>query len=229
MLHADPTVMTGCCPLCGSGHVRPFSRDRVRQFIRCCDCGLVFVPSSQFLSREDEKRRYDLHRNSPADEGYRRFLQRIFIPLSACVAAGSAGLDFGCGPEPLLARMFREAGHRVATHDPFYVPDRSVLDGRYDFITATEVVEHLRRPGRELARLWSCLKPGGVLGIMTRPAVPQDVFPTWHYKNDRTHVCFFSRETFHWLAVRWNAAVTFPEGDIALFRKGPFNAERSDL
>ena len=31
--------------------------------------------------------------------------------------------------------------------------------------TATEVVEHLRHPGKELDRLWSLLKPGGNLGI----------------------------------------------------------------
>ena len=222
MLPAASPMTNGACPLCTARRVRHHCRDRERSFLRCDDCGLVFVPSSQFLSREDEKRRYDLHQNSPDNEGYRRFLQRMFIHLQECLAPGSAGLDFGSGPEPLLARMFRAAGHSMAIFDHFYGPDPAPLEGRYDFITATEVVEHLREPKRELEQLWACLKPGGVLGVMTRPVVGLDEFPTWYYKNDRTHVCFFSPETFHWLAAAWDASVTFPESDIVLFWKKPF-------
>jgi methyltransferase family protein len=207
------------CPLCAEKDAREYCRSRERSFLRCDSCGLVFVPASQFLSPEHEKKRYDLHRNSPEDDGYRRFLRRIFVPLDACLAPGRAGLDFGCGPEPLLACMFREAGHSMTTYDSFYEPDPAVLEGMYDFITATEVLEHLREPRRELARLWSCLRPGGVLGIMTRPVVGQDEFAAWHYKNDRTHICFFSPETFRWLATKWGAGLEFPESDIALFRK----------
>ncbi len=213
-------IMNGVCPLCAGATVHRYCRDRERSFFRCGDCGLVFVPSSQFLSPEDEKKRYDLHRNSPEDEGYRSFLLRIFIPVHACLAPGSAGLDFGCGPEPLLARMFREAGHSMTTYDRFYDANPAALEGRYDFITATEVLEHLREPGRELTRLWSCLRPGGVLGIMTRPVPGKDEFPLWHYKNDPTHVCFFSPPAFQWLADRWGAGLGFPESDIVLFRKG---------
>ncbi len=207
------------CPLCSGTNVRDYCSDRERSFLRCHACGLVFVPSSQFLSPEDEKRRYDLHRNSPDDEGYRRFLLRIFVPLNARLTPGSWGLDFGCGPGQVLAGMFRESGHFMAAYDRFYRPDADALKGRYDFITATEVLEHLRLPGEELARLWSCLKPGGVLGVMTRPVVDTADFPTWHYKNDRTHICFFSPMTLEWLAVLWGASLERPEKDIALFLK----------
>lgn len=182
---------------------------------------MVFVPPRQFLSAEAEKKRYDLHRNSPRDTGYRRFLSRLFIPLEGCLAPGSFGLDFGSGPEPTLSLMFEETGHSMTNFDRYYAPVRAVLEKQYDFITATEVVEHLHDPRQELERLWACLKPGGRLGIMTQPAVEQDAFPTWHYKNDLTHVCFFSAATFTWLAVRWNAELTFLERDVALFRKRP--------
>jgi len=103
--------------------------------------------------------------------------------------------------------------------DYFYEHVPAAMGKQYDFITATEVVEHLREPGSELERLWTCLKPGGVLGIMTQPAVEQDAFSRWHYKNDLTHIRFFSRPTFRWLAVRWNAELTFPDSDIVLFHK----------
>jgi SAM-dependent methyltransferase len=201
--------------------VREFWRDKRRDYLCCKVCGMLFVPPRQFLSVEDEKKRYDLHQNSPLDLKYRRFLSRLFIPLEQCLAPGSFGMDFGSGPEPTLSRMFEEAGHSMTIFDRYYEPVPAVLKKQYDFITASEVVEHLHDPRQELERLWACLKPGGRLGIMTRPAVEQDAFPAWHYKNDLTHVCFFSTATFTWLAVRWNADLTSPGRDVALFHKRP--------
>jgi hypothetical protein len=184
----------------------------------------VFVPSWQFLPAEDEKKRYDLHQNSPEDLNYRRFLSRVFIPMQRCLTPGSSGLDFGSGPEPTLSMMFEEAGHSMTLFDYFYEQVPAVLEKQYDFITATEVVEHLHDPKKELERLWACLKQGGRLGIMTKLAVEQDAFEHWHYKNDLTHVCFFSRATFTWLALQWNADLTFADSDVVLFHKKPVSS-----
>jgi hypothetical protein len=145
----------------------------------------------------------------------------MFIPLQRMLAPKSEGLDFGSGPVPTLSRMFEEAGHSMTIFDHFYEHVPAALERHYDFITATEVVEHLQDPGKELARLWACLKDGGWLGIMTAPPVDQEVFPQWHYKNDPTHVCFFSPQTFAWLALQWDAEATFAEGDVVFFRKRP--------
>lgn len=107
-------------------------------------------------------------------------------------------------------------------YDPFYAPDSQPLQQQYDFITASEVVEHLHHPRRDLDRLWSCLKPQGSLGIMTKRVLDQEAFSRWHYKNDPTHVCFFSSETFRWLADHWHALLTLPEKDVVLFTKTKF-------
>jgi len=107
----------------------------------------------------------------------------------------------------------------MTTFDYFYNIDPSALSRQYDFITATEVVEHLHNPGKELDRLWACLKSDGYLGIMTKFAVEQEHFSQWYYKNDRTHVCFFPRPTFAWLAGRWNAELSFYDDDVVIFRK----------
>ena len=181
----------------------------------------MFVPSSQHLSDSGEKARYDLHRNSAEDAGYRAFLNRLFVPLQQRLAPGSSGLDFGSGPGPVLPLMVTAAGHSMAIFDRFYEPVPARLDEQYDFITATEVLEHLRLPKQDLDRLWNCLKQGGWLGIMTRPVVDRERFPGWHYKNDRTHICFFSRETFLWLARRWAAEAFFVDPDVVLFHKTP--------
>ncbi len=94
-----------------------------------------------------------------------------------------------------------------------------LLQQQYDFIVASEVVEHLHYPRQELDRLWSCLKPNGLLGIMTKRVIDQEAFSRWHYKSDPTHVCFFSTETFRWLADHWRATLTFPDKDVVLFTK----------
>lgn len=208
------------CPLC-DGLGTDFHRDRRRAYLRCGRCLLVWVPPAFFLSPEAEKSEYDLHQNRPEDPAYRRFLGRLSAPLLQCLPAAASGLDFGCGPGPALASMLREAGHEVRLYDPFYFPDAEALEGSYDFITATEVVEHLHRPGPELERLWNRLRPGGTLGILTKLVRDRDAFATWHYKNDPTHVCFFSVETWNWWAQRNAATAVFPAADVILLAKNP--------
>ena len=104
-------------------------------------------------------------------------------------------------------------------YDPFYAPDIEALERQYDFITASEVVEHLHHPRRDLDRLWACLKPNGTLGIMTKRVIDGEAFRAWHYKADPTHVCFFSIETFRWLANHWSATWAVAGKDVVLFTK----------
>lgn len=207
------------CPLCRSDRVGDLFEDRLRCFLRCETCRLVFVPSEFHLSPGEEKTQYDHHENSPDDLNYRKFLGRLFEPVNARLSPESTGLDFGSGPGPTLSVMFEEAGHDVAIYDPFYAPDRTPLTHQYDFVTASEVVEHFRNPAEDLRRLWSCVKPGGLLGIMTKQALDRASFKKWHYKNDPTHVSFFSRETFTWLAEKWSAELTFVGSDVILLSK----------
>jgi hypothetical protein len=189
----------------------------------CPTCHLVFVPPEQYLSSQEEKAQYDLHQNSPHDQGYRQFLSRLFLPMQKRVAPRSRGLDFGSGPGPTLSVMFEEIGHPMAIYDHFYAQDLSVFERQYDFITATEVLEHIQDPERELNRLWELLKPDGNLGIMTKLAPSRESFPDWHYKNDPTHVCFYPRSTFEWLAARWDSNLTFLDHDVMMFYKNPLS------
>jgi hypothetical protein len=115
--------------------------------------------------------------------------------------------------------LFEEAGFDVAVYDPYYADIPELLDRQYDFITASEVVEHLREPSTEWAGLWSCLKAGGILGIMTKLVIDADAFSRWHYKNDPTHICFYSVATFEWLAGYLRAELRFPFTDVVLLIK----------
>lgn len=207
------------CPLCNAVHTSQFYKDKKREYLRCATCQLIFVPPAWHLSPADEKAIYDNHQNSPNDPRYRLFLSRLFDPVLQQLLPGSRGLDFGSGPGPTLSVMFTEHGHHMTIYDIFYAPEPHVLSQQYDFVTATEVVEHLCHPARDLNRMWECVKPGGLLAIMTKPAPAVAEFAAWHYKNDPTHVSYYSPATFRWLAETWHAELTCQGDDVTLFQR----------
>lgn len=207
------------CPLCGTGSVVFYLSDLKREYFHCDNCELVFVPEKYHLNPVQEKAEYDKHRNSADDPGYRQFLNRLCLPLLERLPPLSSGLDFGCGPGPALPAMLREQGHSLEVFDKFYASDTSVLEKRYDFVTATEVLEHLSRPAQTLDQLWSLVKPGGMLGVMTKQVTNKAAFNSWHYKNDPTHIVFFSANTLVWLSTQWNAGLEFVANDAIIFTK----------
>lgn len=212
------------CILCYSPKIQHFFEDTsehyASDYYQCHQCKLIFAPPKDQPSADDEFARYETHENDPEDESYRNFLSQLFDPLSDRLESKSYGLDFGSGPGPTLSLMFEEAGYQMDIYDPFYADNKSVFDQQYDFITATEVVEHLFHPHKELDRLWNCLNPGGYLGIMTKIAnADVDFFADWHYRLDLTHVTFYTKETFHWLADFWDAEIEFPADRVIIFQK----------
>ena len=210
---------TLACPLCEAKEADNFHRDRRRAYLRCRSCALVFVPPEYHLDRAAELAEYQLHENAVDDAGYRKFLSRLSDPLGTRLAPGARGLDFGCGPGPALAAMLVEQGFQVDLYDSFFQPDRAVFERSYDFIVATEVVEHLYQPGRELQQLWGLLRPGGWFGFMTKLVISEEAFATWHYKNDPTHVCFFSRKSWQWWADKQGCSVEFVGPDVILLQR----------
>lgn len=207
------------CPLCGSEDCYLFFEDSLRVYLRCLNCRLVFVPECYWLNAEDERATYDLHENDAQDQGYRQFLSRLSAPLLKRLNVNQKGLDFGCGPSPTLSVLLEARGMQVDLYDPFYFNDQSVFSKRYDFICATEVVEHLYDPNREFSALFRMLKRGGWLGIMTKLVRDQHRFRQWHYIRDRTHVCFYCRRTFEYLAQRFNAGLNFIADDVILLNR----------
>ena len=212
------------CTLCGSKDVIHFYTDTsetyASDYYQCQRCKLIFAPPKDQPSTDDEFERYETHENNPEDEGYRNFLSQLLEPLEPRLPPESKGLDFGSGPGPTLHLMFEEKGHQMQIYDPFYDDNESVFDENFDFITATEVVEHLFEPGKEFERLWNCLRPGGYLGIMTKIAKDNQAhFADWHYRLDLTHVTFYTRETFKWMAKQWNATLSFHGNRVIIFQK----------
>lgn len=208
------------CPLCSSADILSFHRDTRRDYWRCEHCALVFVPPAQYLSPTAEKAEYDKHQNDVSDEGYRGFLSHLAAPLMAEMSPASRVLEFGCGPGPALANMLQSAGHDVTLYDAFYYPDTTVLQpASFDVVTATEVIEHLHHPAQVIAAWFGYLVPGGRLGIMTKTVIDAQRFAHWHYKNDLTHVCFYSTETFDYIASCHGAVWKAVAKDAFIFEK----------
>lgn len=208
-----------CCPLCHGFACDHWHQDVRREYQRCRHCQLVFVPPEFHLGAEDEKAVYDLHQNDSNDEGYRHFLNRVTEPLLQRLPARAAGLDFGCGSGPVLAAMLESTGRRVVLHDKFYCPNPVALQAQYDFVTATEVVEHLSDPRSVFQTLYDLLRPGAWLAIMTKRVRNQAAFSHWHYIRDLTHIAFYSDATFGWIAGRWQFDLTLCGPDVVLLQK----------
>lgn len=200
------------CPLCASLDSDFYHQDNRRDYWQCLHCRLVYVDPAHRLTPEAEKAIYDLHENLPDDPGYLRFLSRLAQPLMDVLHAGAKGLDYGCGPSPVLAELLTQNGYPTKGYDPFYFPTQP--QSRYDFISCTEAIEHFYQPGKVIGDWMTLLRPGGLLAIMTKRVLSKERFANWHYKNDQTHVCFFSEETFQWLADYYSLRLQIVAADV---------------
>ena len=207
------------CPVCRAPDPPFFMSVGSQDYWRCDCCEARFLDPSQRMSAGDERAHYLTHENDVDDPGYRRFLLKLSKPLLERLAPNRSGLDFGCGPGPALAVILREAGHEMAVYDPFFTPDAAVLDRRYDFITCTEVLEHLHHPADVLERIDTLLRPGGWFGVMTSFQTNDGRFANWRYRREPTHVVFYREATLRFIADERGWSCEIPTKDVALMCK----------
>lgn len=218
------------CPLCGSENLAPYHTDKKREYLHCNVCHLVFVPPRHHLSAEQEKAEYDKHDNTQLDEGYARFLSRAVTPLVERLRATFGddldrlrGLDFGCGEGAFLSQLASQDGVKVDNFDLYYHPNRKLLNQRYDFITLTEVIEHLAAPRKSIAQIASMLNEKSLLLMMTKRVISKERFANWHYKQDPTHICFYSEATLNWIAKQYSWNIELVSNDIVVFYQNKNN------
>lgn len=207
------------CRVCGANALREFARIDKREYLRCGECEATLLAALQLPSLEQERARYEQHRNDPDDPRYCDFVGRIIVPLTAVMPAPATGLDYGAGPGPALSRMLEARGYRMSNYDPIFAPDSRALENKYDFITCTETVEHFHEPMSEFSKLDGMLRPGGVLAIMTCFQSDDTQFANWHYRRDPTHVSFYRAKTFERIAQARGWQCNIPARNIAIMRK----------
>lgn len=214
--------MNSECPLCGSEDHSLYASDQEREYRHCPVCKLIFVPKNFHLNEEKEKAHYQTHENDSADQGYRRHLDKMVGPLCEMLPKASQGLDFGSGPGPTLSLMMIERGHQCENYDPYFYPCEENLERSYDYISLTEVIEHLSSPREVLENLLLKISKNGLLGVMTQPHTVNKSatdFLKWYYKKDPTHITFFCLESFTWIALKYDLELSQPRPDIFIFRK----------
>lgn len=207
------------CPVCATGPTAPLLVVDARRYHACPRCEARFLDPADHPTLTEERAQYSLHRNETDDPRYRAFLGRLATPLIERLPPGAEGLDFGCGPGPALVAMLAEAGHPTVLYDPAFFPDKAALSRTYDFVVCTETMEHFHRPAEMIALLFSLVRPGGWLGIMTCFQTDDVRFAGWWYRKDPTHVVFYREATLRHLAAEHGWTCEIPRKDVALMRR----------
>jgi len=210
---------TSVCPLCHQSFETQSFGVGARSGTRCPVCDLVSIAAQEQLSLEDERERYLLHRNDSTDSGYLEFLARLADPVGRHHPPPARVLDFGSGPEPVLAKMLTDRGYAVTEYDIHFAPNPEALHQYYDLVVCCETVEHFRDPHAEWGNLVSCLNVRGMLGIMTLLHNEYTDWSSWWYARDATHVCFYSARTMEWIAEHFGLRLDVRDERVIFFQK----------
>ena len=195
--------------------------DLHKQFYRCPNCQCIMLDPRYQLSLEKENSLYDNHHNSLENEGYVKMFEDFLDFFWKDLTCKEKGLDFGSGPTPVLAELLHRRGVSVDYYDKFYQPIKCFENQTYDFITSTEVFEHLEDPVATLSLLSQHLKPEGMIALMTLFHTNDEAsFLTWWYRRDPTHIIFYTPHTLDVLAKKCGLDVVKTDGKrIAILRK----------
>jgi SAM-dependent methyltransferase len=208
--------MTVECILC-HGPAKPFFEAPPKKYYQCGQCSAIFLDPVCYVSKEDERLRYQEHNNDVEDPGYQKFVAPIVSAVQETFGPECKGLDFGAGTGPVAAKLLRDLGYTIELYDPFFWNDPSVLEKKYDFIICCEVMEHFHFPAKEFRLLRSLLDPRGVLFCMTDVYSEKIDFKTWYYRNDKTHVFFYHQDTLTWIRFQFGFSAMESDGRLVRF------------
>ena len=200
------------CRLCltKSGIERIKGRDK-RGYLLCPQCHIILAESKHFLTPEQEKARYSNHQNSINDKGYVDFLYKAITPALHFLSKDAKCLDYGCGPGPTLSLLLAKEGFTCDNYDPFFHNEK--LAPSFDAVFSTETFEHFRHPAEDIAKVAGLVRDGGHLVVMTEMWKTLEHFRNWYYPGDPTHVAFYHRTTFDYIARKLGFAIEFSDGE----------------
>lgn len=187
------------CTLCNS-KTTLFSEYQGRAFYLCNNCETVLLHPKFYLTRSQEKQRYDLHSDDVKAKGYQNFVAPLVKAVINSFTTKHVGLDFGCGKTEIVKYVLQQKGYQIHGYDPFYFDHKALLKtDTYNYITSCEVIEHLYTPKEVFQLLYDMLLPGGKLLLKTSLYNLNLNFEDWWYKNDPTHVTLYTSESFRFI------------------------------
>jgi len=193
----------------------------LKKYYRCKKCEFIFIDKAHILTLEDEGRRYEVHNNEISDPSYRSYFKKFINYIEDDLDKENTILDYGSGPQPVLADVMEEEGYKVDIYDKFFYNKKDYLDKMYDVIISTEVFEHIYKPIETLETLLSILKKNGRLILMTAVSPSTDEeFKKWWYIQDATHVVFYNEKTFDAISRKYNLdIIKYNHKNIIIFQR----------
>lgn len=189
--------MKQVCPLCS--YEATLFYQNTDNYFKCAECHSIFVDTQKRPDMKAEKERYELHNDNVEDKGYQNFVSPMTLAIMSGHFKQSRGLDFGAGIAPIISKVMQDAGYTIEQYDPFFHNFAELLQKKYEYVACCEVVEHFYNPHKEFGLLKSLLEEGAKLYIMTDLYDESIDFAKWYYKNDMTHVFFYTKESFEWI------------------------------
>ncbi len=193
--------MSKKCPLCENN--ASFFYKENQSYYKCKNCHGIFVDEKHLPDKQREKERYELHDDNADDIGYRKFVSPITLNIKNDFTKEDDGLDFGAGTSQIITKVMQEKDYNISAYDPYFHPDEKLLDKKYNYIASCEVIEHFYHPAKEFKLLQSLLKKEAKLYLMTDLYDENVEFSSWYYKDDPTHVFFYTKKTFEWIQHRF--------------------------
>lgn len=233
MSEATPTIEAiAACPLCGAqGHKSLLPEQAGIAVVRCRGCGLVHATgqyAAEFLSEDYYAGRAERITTASAAARPGAARKRRNVALYDRLSRGKIGrarpgaraLDIGCNTG-LLLDVLRELGYHTEGIERSPAGETALAAGhtvhsldieahelglpRYDLITLTHVLEHLRQPVAGLVWIRRHLAAGGI-AVVEVPNWADRMRPLWgrRYRPLELgdHVSFFERDTLQVAAER---------------------------
>lgn len=210
--------MSNSCPICESVQLTSADLSSKGCFFGCQVCEYIFKDPSQRLGLSEERNRYLAHNNDISDSRYINYLMKTFDKVRPNLKGHETVIDYGCGPTQGLKQALNKTNFKVLSFDPIFFPDTFDESIRVDAIFCSEAIEHSFLPIQVFEYWNKILGPSGIITLRTafHPGIKN--LKDWWYLDDLTHVGFFNRETFHWIAEYFKWEILQVHSPYASFR-----------
>lgn len=193
------------CPLCET----KLENQLDKYYYSCNTCRALVMDEKYYLTPEEEKNRYLEHNNDVNDKRYQEFTSPITNYVLKYYNTQHLGLDYGSGTGPVISKILKDKNFKIEKYDPYFAPERKVLDKNYDYIVSCEVFEHFNNPKNEIKQIYNLLKENGRLILLTVLYNDNIDFKNWYYRNDPTHIFIYRKETIQFIAEKFNFEIEF--------------------